>query len=496
MSSARLRAWVAGATLACGVVCASPARAHVGSSAVVHEGTAGPYRLVVTIQPPDVVPGVAAIDVRALDDDIGDIAVVPLPLRGEGARSPPTADHARRGAVDPHDFTSALWLMEVRPWQVRITVEGRRGTGVMAVPVPALATAVRQMSAWLVVLLFALLALLVVGAIAIAGAAAREADLAPGALPDASRRRRGRRAMSAASAVVFAVVAGGGLWWHGEAMAYRRVVYKPLHVDAALTGDTLSLTLSDPGWLRWRKADDLVPDHGHPMHLFLVREPALDAIAHLHPAQTSPSGFQQAMPPLGRGSYRLFGDVVHASGLDETVVTRVELTDPPAPGDARLAAGRFDPDDAIAWIPSAATLADPSYHFADGAGALRWTSAATPRAGVTTDMAFEVDAPDGKPVDAIEAYMGMAGHAMIVARDLSVFAHIHPTGSVPMAALALVEGVAAPMDHTHHAGMTFGPKLGFPYAFPRAGDYRVFIQIKKDGRIETAAFDVTVDPRP
>src|SRR5437899_1739182 len=34
-------------------------RAHVGSPDVFHEGSAGPYRLLVTIRPPQVVPGVA-----------------------------------------------------------------------------------------------------------------------------------------------------------------------------------------------------------------------------------------------------------------------------------------------------------------------------------------------------------------------------------------------------------------------------------------------------
>ncbi len=76
--------------------------------------------------------------------------------------------------------------------------------------------------------------------------------------------------------------------------------------------------------------------------------------------------------------------------------------------------------------------------------------------------------------------MGMAGHAMIVARDGSVFAHIHPTGSVPMAAMALVDGAAA-MDHSHHHGMVFPPRIRFPYVFPRAGSYRVFVQVKIAG---------------
>jgi len=62
-----------------------------------------------------------------------------------------------------------------------------------------------------------------------------------------------------------------------------------------------------------------------------------------------------------------------------------------------------------------------------------------------------------------------------------------------MAALALVDGAAA-VDHSQHHGMMFGPRVRFPYVFPKAGDYRVFVQIKENGRVETAAFDVEVQP--
>ena len=39
--------------------------------------------------------------------------------------------------------------------------------------------------------------------------------------------------------------------------------------------------------------------------------------------------------------------------------------------------------------------------------------------------------------------MGMAGHAEFVRSDLSVFAHVHPAGSVSMAALELAQGDVA-----------------------------------------------------
>ena len=475
---------------------APAAEAHVGSPDVVQDGQAGPYHLLVTIRPPEVIPGVAQIELRAVNDDLGGaarVSVVPLPLRGPGVNSPPVADVARPRPDDPGVYDSSVWLMQTGAWQIRVTAEGARGTGVMAVPIPALARTVRPMPGFLALLLLALMVLLVAGAIAIMGAGLRESDLAPGAVADDRRVARGRTAMAVTAAILALAIIGGRRWWNGEAGSYRRLIYKAMRVAVTQPrAGELDLTLSDPGWLRWRQTDDLIPDHGHLMHLFLVRSPGLDAIAHLHPRRTGEATFAQATPPLPPGSYRLFGDIVHQTGLDETVTAALDLTG--APGD--IARPPLDPDDASTLIiPSAATVDAPSFVFADGSGQMRWLDAHAPRAGETLELAFEVQEPDGRSSAGIQPrlqpYMGMAGHAMIVARDFSVFAHVHPTGSVPMAAMALIEG-AGVVDHAHHLGMTFAPRVQFPVVFPRAGDYRLFVQIKRNGTVQTAAFDLTV----
>jgi hypothetical protein len=483
-----MRRAVALAAAAALLALAPGAEAHVGSPDAVQDGQAGPYHLLVTIRPPEVIPGIAQIEIRALDDDVARLSVVPLPLRGPGVNSPPVADVARPRSDDPRVYDSTIWLMQTGAWQIRVTADGAHGPGVMAVPIPALARSVRPMPAFLALLLLALMGLLVAGAIAIMGAGLRESDLAPGAVPDDHRVGRGRTAMAVTAAVLGLALVGGRRWWNGEAGAYRRLIYKPMGVSVAQpSSGGLELTLSDPGWLRWRHTDDLIPDHGHLMHLFMVRTPGLDAIAHLHPRRTGEATFVQATPPLPAGPYRLFGDIVHQTGLDETVTATLDLAG--APGEP--AGAPFDPDDTSASIPRAATVDAPSFTFGDGSGRLRWLDARAPRAGQTVALAFEVEEPDGRAATGLQPYMGMAGHAMIVARDFTVFAHVHPTGSVPMAAMALVEG-AGVVDHTHHLGMTFAPRVQFPVVFPHAGDYRLFVQIKRNERVETAAFDLSV----
>ena len=59
------------------------------------------------------------------------------------------------------------------------------------------------------------------------------------------------------------------------------------------------------------------------------------------------------------------------------------------------------------------------------------------RANVPMILRFEVQDQNGKPATDIENYMGMAAHAEILSSDLQVFAHIHPSGSVPMASLMM-----------------------------------------------------------
>jgi hypothetical protein len=60
-----------------------------------------------------------------------------------------------------------------------------------------------------------------------------------------------------------------------------------------------------------------------------------------------------------------------------------------------------------------------------------------------------------------------------------------------------VLSLAGPTDPhaAHRAAMSGTPaEVSFPYGFPKAGAYRIFVQVKHAGRVETGIFDTRVDP--
>src|SRR2546429_4988690 len=91
--------------------------------------------------------------------------------------------------------------------------------------------------------------------------------------------------------------------------ASRRALPQPLHATATVRpaggagGRVLRLAIDDTSWTGpKRQWTPLVPDHGHLMHLFLVRDATLAAFAHLHPLPLDSTTFETS---LDRKSTRL-----------------------------------------------------------------------------------------------------------------------------------------------------------------------------------------------
>lgn len=472
--------------------------AHVGSPDVYYDGHAGPYHLLVTIRPPAVIPGVAEIQIRCLSEGVQNVEILPLRMVGPAAKLAPRPDTAQRSSADPQVFTGSLWIMARGSWKVQINLEGAQGKAELEVPVAAISGASTRMQKGLGVVLGLLGLLLAAGAIGIIGAANREADLAAGEMPSPAREQRFRVSLVLGIVLVLVTLALGNLWWGDEARASDRLSYKLPRLQATFqSGNRLQLRLDNPNESPWKqfrselqdpdrlRLDDLIPDHGHLLHLFLVSTPDMNSFWHLHPEQTAPGEFSTALPEIPAGRYKIYADIVHHTGFPETQVGELDL--PAVHGNA------LSGDDSGATnLEAAGQLA----HLSNGAR-MNWVRAAGPlKARQAMSFRFCVEDKNGLPAGDLEPYMGMAGHAVFLRADGEVFAHVHPAGSVSMAAadMAMGGGTApASVDLTgsgmaamHHSAPF--SEVSFPYGFPQAGDYRIFVQVRRAGRVETGAF--------
>jgi hypothetical protein len=486
------------------VLAAAPARAHVGSPNVFFDGSAGPYPVRVIVRPPPVIPGLAEITVRLRDGrKVDGVSVQPVQYRA-GFKGAPPPDAAVPVAGAPDTWSAQLWLMASSSYSVRVEVKGPAGPGVALVPVLAVPSQVLRMDRGLGIILLALGLFLFVGAVSIIGAAVRESVLPPGEAVDGRRRARARAIGLVAALLLALGLLGGKHWWDRADEKARSGLFKPFKVRTVVSregnGQVLDLRIDDERQTEWAP---LIPDHGKLMHLFLVREPGFDAFAHLHPVKAEADDFRAPLPPLPAGTYRLYADVVHETGFPQTLVDTVKI-----PAVAAIARDPSpDPDDS--WrmtepLAARASTAGPKLCLLDGGGTMLWHQLPL-RANHEATLRFEVRDSDGHPT-ALEPYMGMLAHAVIVRdnhrdrrpADGEVFIHLHPMGTVSMAAQQAFakkegdeEGTPMPAMSMNSASGAEGV-VSFPYEFPKPGLYRLWVQVKSLGKVQTGVFDVEV----
>jgi hypothetical protein len=262
-------------------------------------------------------------------------------------------------------------------------------------------------------------------------------------------------------------------------------IYKPLEMHATLeAGNVLDLKITDPGWVSARKLNDFVPDHNHLMHLYAIRWPAMDIVFHLHPELVRIGDFQLALPSMPAGEYRLYADVVHANGFPETLVAPVALPE---------IQGRTLAGDDAEGTPGTGARTNANYRLPDGYS-MQWTRPAELVAKAPREFTFQLLDARGQPPKDMALYMGMAGHAAFLKSDGTVFAHIHPSGTVAMAALMMAEAQNGGdgMSGMDMSGSSTPNTVSFPYGFPAPGDYRIFVQMKHGNVVETGTFDAQV----
>ncbi|MEY2428527.1 MAG: hypothetical protein QOJ40_1412, partial [Verrucomicrobiota bacterium] len=491
------------------------AHAHIGSPNVFFEGQAGPYPVHVVIRPAEVIPGLAEISVRVESGGVQRVTALPIKWNA-GRKGAPPPDVARLVRGETNLYSAQLWFMQPGAQSVEVEVTGAPGTGRVTIPVDAVARRVlgmpKLLGGILALLGFALVSLLV----SIVGAAVRESVLEPGLEPAPRRRWWARGTMVMFTALLVLLLWGGKHWWQAEAAEYRNNrLYRPVAAVAGVQEKDghLVLRLEVPGF---GGSAPLVPDHGKLMHLFVVREPSLDAFAHLHPIKRNKQTFESDLPDLPAGSYRLYADVTYETGFSDTLTATVEIPERPRGEFHPAGPGLSDPEDS--WRisqPFDAIHNNRECHLA-GDNLMTWLAPGRFVVNQPISLQFTVRDANGQPV-VLEPYLGMRGHLALRREDGLVFTHLHPGGSASMAAMRLsvlrTEGklplqaafgadepicqlpveTARDQQWLRGTGDSAAGAVSFPYAFPRRGDYRLWVQVKVKGEVLTGVFDVAVE---
>lgn len=534
----------------------SPVLAHIGSPGVVMQGKAGPYELMVQVEPPDVIPGVAKVTVYAQGQTFDKVMARAIYYR-TGDEGAPKPDELKPVPGNPGQFAGEVWMMVTGSSSVQLQVSGGQGEGTLVVPVVAVSTAVRQMPKSTGFLLSGLGLFLVILMMTVTGAAVSDAITKKGEVLSPRRRRIKKFGFAAGLLACGALLYGGNAWWQSWAADYMQYKYTPLQAKSKVvaSGDTQYLHFQVDTVLSKQRLSNLnfvVPDHGKMMHMFIMRIPEMDAFAHLHPQRVDSVSFTSILPSLPRGRYLIFADIVYLSGYTETIKDTLEI-----PAAIKDHTRKMDADDAYAFaLPANLVDATPppgeeEQFFVCGkpgtgvklknGGRMVWEGQKDEAmyAGKLYNLQFAVYDSAGKEA-VLDPYLGMAGHAAVVRNDGNVYIHMHPSGNANMAAVQVlarriadtarlanypanaaafrdsVDGWmmalrnmpkalqdsflanAMPFEHSNMAGMEMDGKshkhmLQFPYVFPAAGQYRIWVQVKQNGQVHTAAFDKWIE---
>jgi hypothetical protein len=185
--------------------------------------------------------------------------------------------------------------------------------------------------------------------------------------------------------------------------------------------------------------------HERRMHLIVVRRDGAE-FRHLHPEMDAAGTWTVPIEFDAAGVYRAFADF-SVAGEQQTLAT-----------DLFVSGGEFEARPFPAPQPVDETA---GYEVRLDAG--------DPVAGEPSPLTFTVTR-GGRPVEDLAPYLGAKGHLVALREGDLAFLHVHPE-----------EGHAVAAD-----------EVEFDAAFPTPGRYRLYLQFKHEGVVQTAQFTVLV----
>lgn len=209
---------------------------------------------------------------------------------------------------------------------------------------------------------------------------------------------------------------------------------------------------------------DYVVNHEKLFHLFIVSQDMTE-YQHIHPQLERDGSFLIETVFPHAGLYKLHADFFPAGGTIQilhrelsTAGYRAPKVQPPA---------SLKPDTTLVKTVDGMKIS------------LELNGTGTPAAGEFVTLKYRVtDEQTSELVRDLEPYLGAWGHTLILNADQSEYLHSHPTEMIPV--------------NADPASLRGGPEVEFQTMFPAAGDYRIWTQFQRAGRVTTVFFTIRV----
>jgi hypothetical protein len=202
--------------------------------------------------------------------------------------------------------------------------------------------------------------------------------------------------------------------------------------------------------------------HEKLLHLFIISQD-LAHYQHIHPIQQADASFviETTLPKKGR--YYVVSDFSPVGGWPQVV------------RDSLVVSGTTPLLDVAAQLVPDAIF----QKVVDGIRFKLTMDPSQPAAGLATVLSFELtDAQTELPLRDLQPYLGAWGHTVILHEDGRDYVHSHPRTEV--------------QGRNGRRSTVPPPSIIFDTFFPRAGRYRMWLQVQRASRVSTVSFDLSV----
>ena len=224
--------------------------------------------------------------------------------------------------------------------------------------------------------------------------------------------------------------------------------------------------------LRGEILKDLAIVHEKPMHLIVVSED-LSEFYHIHPEPQNDGTLQVRFAFPNGGKYRLYADFTPQEDIQIIKSFPVQVSGETAAQNILTPDTKFEKT-----LEGIKVVMKPDAELESNKELM---------------LNFSIfDAKSGELITNLENYLGEKAHFVIISQDLKDFVHAHP---LSMDNMKMESPANSDSDHKHDEKMSSMPpdsQISAHVTFPNAGIYKVFAEVKRQGKVIAVPFVVEV----